>query len=614
MIVYGDRRAREDPRDLARALLEDCHAASQLGASAEGQDARRRVLVAAGELAQGLVDHAFAARGEVDEAGPLERLAARLTTAAARALVAGAAPAEVAGVVHETLRAPLPEAVEVRVPEGYAYYALLPEAYADAVRRAGAGGPLVVVGLRSIGTGLAAVVAVAGGAAAPPVTLRPVGHPFARTVRPGPALARWLLDAPAAARFAIVDEGPGLSGSSLNGVADWLEDRGVAPERLLFVPHHAGDLGPQASRRHRERWARAARVAAAAPADFGLGLEARPRGGLAAAADGAGPGRLRPGVPGLGRRASASLRVARNHGRADGSPGPSTAFEDLTGGRWRARLYPDELAWPAVDARQERVKLLAPGGDGGPRLFKFAGLGAYGDAALARARALEGLGLAPPALGLVRGFLVHPWLEGARPLGQARFDRRALVERVSDYLAAVARGLPRAPRVAGASPASLLDMARHNAGAALGADAAAALERWRERLPRLAAGLRPVATDGRLQACEWLVVPDGRLLKTDGVDHHAGHDLIGCQDVAWDVAGAAVELDLDPDERARVARAAGRRDEEVLGFHEDCYLAFQVGRCWLAARAAAPDEAARLQAAGRGYAARLARRLGAAAA
>lgn len=562
MIVYGDRRAREDPRDLARALLEDCHAASQLGASAEGQDARRRVLVAAGELAQGLVDHAFAARGEVDEAGPLERLAARLTTAAARALVAGAAPAEVAGVVHEALRAPLPEAVEVRVPEGYAYYALLPEAYADAVRRAGAGGPLVVVGLRSIGTGLAAVVAVAGAAAAPPVTLRPVGHPFARTVRPGPALARWLLDAPAAARFVIVDEGPGLSGSSLNGVADWLEDRGVAPERLLFVPHHAGDLGPQASPRHRERWARAARVAAA-PADFGLGLG---------------------------------------------------AFEDLTGGRWRARLYPDERAWPAVDARQERVKLLAPDGDGGPRLFKFAGLGAYGDAALARARALEGLGLAPPALGLVRGFLVHPWLDGARPLGQARFDRRALVERVSDYLAAVARGLPRAPRVAGASPASLLDMARRNAGAALGADAAAALERWRERLPRLAAGLRSVATDGRLQACEWLVAPDGRLLKTDGVDHHAGHDLIGCQDVAWDVAGAAVELDLDPDERARVARAAGRRDEEVLAFHEDCYLAFQVGRCWLAARAAAPDEAARLEAAGRGYAARLARRLGAAAA
>ncbi|MCO5171385.1 MAG: hypothetical protein M9894_34210 [Planctomycetes bacterium] len=563
MIVYGDRRAREDPRALARTLLDDCHAASRLGAD-EGQDARRRVLIAAGELAQGLVDHAFAARGEVDEAGPLERLASRLTTAAARALVAGGAPADVAAVVHEVLRAPLPGEVEVRVPEGYACYALLPEAYAAAIGRAGRG-PCVVVGLRSIGTGLAAVVAAAGDAVAPPVSLRPVGHPFARTVRPGPALARWLLDAPAAARFVIVDEGPGLSGSSLNGAADWLEDHGVAPERLLFVPHHGGDLGPQASARHRERWARAARVAAEAPRDFGLGLG---------------------------------------------------AFEDVGGGRWRARLYPDERAWPAVDVRQERVKLLVRGA-GGARLYKFAGLGAYGDAALARARALADAGLAPPALGLERGFLVHPWLDGARPLdalGRATLDRRDLVARVGAYLTAVARGLPRAPRAGGASPATLLDMARHNAGAALGEDAAAALERWRERLPRLAADLRAVATDARMQAFEWLVAPGGRLLKADGVDHHAGHDLIGCQDVAWDVAGAAVELGLDPDERARLGRAVGRKDEVVLDFHENCYLAFQVGRCWLAARAAAPDEAARLEAAGRGYAARLARRLGAAAA
>jgi hypothetical protein len=29
-----------------------------------------------------------------------------------------------------------------------------------------------------------------------------------------------------------------------------------------------------------------------------------------------------------------------------------------------------------------------------------------------------------------------------------------------------------------------------------------------------------------------------RLLKTDALDYHAGHDPIGCQDIAWDIAGA----------------------------------------------------------------------------
>ena len=56
-------------------------------------------------------------------------------------------------------------------------------------------------------------------------------------------------------RFAIVDEGPGLSGSSFGCVADWLEDNGVAPERIHVFPGHDGPLGPAASARHRDRWA-----------------------------------------------------------------------------------------------------------------------------------------------------------------------------------------------------------------------------------------------------------------------------------------------------------------------------------------------------------------------
>ncbi len=56
--------------------------------------------------------------------------------------------------------------------------------------------------------------------------------------------------------------------------------------------------------------------------------------------------------------------------------------------------------------------------------------------------------------------------------------------------------------------------------------------------------LRPVAIDGKLHAWEWLVRLDGALIKSDAYDHHASHDLVGCQDTAWDIVGAAVELEL----------------------------------------------------------------------
>jgi hypothetical protein len=36
----------------------------------------------------------------------------------------------------------------------------------------------------------------------------------------------------------------------------------------------------------------------------------------------------------------------------------------------------------------------------------------------------------------------------------------------------------------------------------------------------------------------------GRLLKSGALDHHAGHDLVGHQDIAWDIVGAVVELGL----------------------------------------------------------------------
>jgi hypothetical protein len=113
--------------------------------------------------------------------------------------------------------------------------------------------------------------------------------------------------------------------------------------------------------------------------------------------------------------------------------------------------------------------------------------------------------------------------------------------------------------------------------------------------------VRPAAIDGRLQPWEWLLMPDGRILKSDAVDHHCAHDLIGSQDIAWDVAGAAVEFSLDASEREAlresVAAAAGCAvDPALVAFYEPCYLAFQLGSFTMAAQALSgwPEEAARL--------------------
>ena len=89
---------------------------------------------------------------------------------------------------------------------------------------------IVVIGLRSIGTALAATVA---GALAHPVaaiTVRPHGHPFEREIAVTDEFATVLAEP--TARYVVVDEGPGLSGSSV-----------AAAIRLAEA--HAPDLQPR---------------------------------------------------------------------------------------------------------------------------------------------------------------------------------------------------------------------------------------------------------------------------------------------------------------------------------------------------------------------------------
>src|SRR5206468_1870293 len=86
-------------------------------------------------------------------------------------------------------------------------------------------------------------------------------------------------------------------------------------------------------------------------------------------------------------------------------------------------------------------------------------------------------------------------------------------------------------------------------------------------------------------------------------DHCRAHDLVGCMDPGWDLAGASFELGFDQELlRKRFLEHGGRGAQpDVLAFLRPCYLAFQLGAYTLAA-AANPGERAGLERAAQRYA------------
>ena len=578
MLVYGKAGWTGDPgcklNTIATLLREMADA--PIGIVRHG--ALVAAFIEAGELVQGIADAALQERGQ-DAPSAAQDAATGLLTSLARMVWASwrtgfetappaTGPTRELGAIAAMA---LPERITTRWAEGFAFYALYPESYAIAAARSGLGPRTRVIGIRSIGAPLGAMVA-SGLGSERVLTVRPTGHPFRRRLPPEIVLTPPCAEAEPAA-FAVVDEGPGLSGSSFGAVIDRLGAHGVAEDRIVLFPSHPGEPGPQADAQHRARWLRLRRHVAR------FEDVAAVRGGLATwAADLVGPAEL--------------------------------PLAEISGGGWRALQGRGADAWPPVNAPQEKRKFLLTT-RGGEWLLKFAGLGPRGHRKLARAQVLHAAGFTPPVAGYRHGFLIERWLGEARPLDLCAVAPDAVVEWIGRYLGFRARCFASGPG-RGASLGELLAMARHNIGEALGAAWAGRLDAWTaDRLASLAERSRPVEIDGRMQPWEFLVAPDGHLLKCDALDHHAAHDLVGCQDIAWDIVGAGVELSLSAAGQARiatvVAQEAGRpADGELRAFLTPCYLAFQLGASSMAADAAHdPAEARRLRAAGARYAARL---------
>lgn len=203
-------------------------------------------------------------------------------------------------------------------------------------------------------------------------------------------------------------------------------------------------------------------------------------------------------------------------------------------------------------------------------LAKFVGIGKEGERKLALANTLASAGFSPPPAALCHGFLVTPWLKSALT------HRSPPFERVLDYLVFRA-SLP--ATTPGASLEQLFAMAVHNFGEHWGISAGDAVRKSLGN-PAWFAPV-PCCTDNRMHAWEW--VRGGDIwYKLDALDHHAAHDMVGCQDITWDLAGAAVELGLSNTERDDLVKALATRIRRNVphGFvvaSELCYLGFQMG-------------------------------------
>ena len=308
-------------------------------------------LLRSGELECGVCDHPD---GETAAA-----TLATVTDEFAAALIAKRCPRLTSAIQEDLSSLSVPEQITLSPPEGFCYYALHPLDYADLLSQSAIDAPAAgVIGIRSIGTTLSAVVSAwfnLRGIPAQRITVRPAGHPFDRCLSFSDKQRQWIAACcRREARFFIVDEGPGLSGSSFLAVAEALEVMGVSRQSIVLLPSSIPDLDRLIAPNAAARWNR---------------FQTLP---------------LQP-----------TRRI------------PHGAVEDISGGAWRARVFASQSQWPAVWSWTERKKYLSPDGR---HIFRFDGHGHYGKTARRRSEVLAQHGWGPDVSCVGDGFSQFPWL------------------------------------------------------------------------------------------------------------------------------------------------------------------------------------------------------------
>lgn len=325
----------------------------------------------------------------------------------------------------------VPAQLKLSPPEGFCFYGLHPLDFAETVSRLSyISGDVAVIGIRTIGTTLSAITAAALHRSHFPgskvtidrTTVRPVGHPFDRATHFSAAQEHWVRRmASRRATFLVVDEGPGLSGSSFISVGEALEKLGADPQRVHFVGTRQVDPAQLRAKDATQRWSRFRSLAV----QFGAHL-------------------------------------------------PSGADVCISGGQWRQHFLHgrDQTDWPAVWTFLSSPAYLSRDRK---TIYKFEGHGRYGAAAHARLSMCAEAGFSIVPRSFQEGYAGYPVVTG-RALTPASVTP-ALLRQLAAYLAFRVRSMA----TANAEPSALENMARHNVervtGQCLGTDFALPVER-----------------------------------------------------------------------------------------------------------------------------------------
>jgi hypothetical protein len=355
-----------------------------------GEDQLLAALIAAGELECALAD-----------AGAPNASASSITDAVADFLMRGAR-IDTDALAKMLCEIEAPERLSTSVAEGFAYYALHPFRFRAPVHRLQTNLPVRILGVRSIGTSLSAVVRALlaeGNSDVERITVRPHSHPYDRKVDLSEAEREWISQA-RNAMFVIVDEGPGLSGSSFLSVAEAVEACGVPACQIAMLGSRYPDIRQLRAPNVTTRWPRF-RFLAADPA---------------------------PLLPG-------------------------DAHLDLTGGLWRQFFWTDFDRQPAAWAQLEPAKYMR--GDR-KAFYKFHGFGHFGQRIAERAQLAADAGFAPAWIRMERGFGTYEVVNGhlLSPEGLSP----ELIDRAAEYCAFRATAM----QVPETGPSELESMAEWN--------------------------------------------------------------------------------------------------------------------------------------------------------
>lgn len=252
-------------------------------------------------------------------------------------------------------------------------------------------------------------------------------------------------------------------------------------------------------------------------------------------------------------------------------PSVNSRFESckyVGGGEWRSVFFPNPQIWPESWTQMERLKFVSQDGS---TLFKFEGMGRNGHEVRERASALAKAGWSPRVSDSGDGFLAYDLVQGKR-LGKDDLHSQ-LLEQIAHYCAFRDANFTMKQDPSNALREMLIFNVRQEFDVELPLPEDAFLTE------------NPVLADGRMQPHEWIAKSSG-FLKVDSISHGDDHFFPGPCDIAWDLAGTAVEWQLDQSGIdflvSRFQNLAGRDVKDRLRIYTLAYAVFRMGYCKMA--------------------------------